>query len=48
MLRVEPITAELWDGPSSIFVAVFELAKARITGTKPDLGENRKVILPMR
>jgi hypothetical protein len=24
-------------------VAAFEFAKARLSGTKPDLGENRKV-----
>ena len=48
VLRVEPWTAELWDGPSSSAVAAFEFAKARITGTKPNLGENRKVTVPMR
>jgi general stress protein 26 len=48
VLRVEPRTAELWDGPSSSIVAAFELAKARLTGTKPNLGENRKISLPMR
>jgi hypothetical protein len=29
-------------------VATFEFAKAKITGTKPNLGENRKVTVPMR
>ena len=29
VLRVEPVTAELWDGPSSAAVAVFEFAKKR-------------------
>lgn len=48
MLRVEPITAELWDGPSSAAGAAFEFAKARLTGEKPNLGENRKVTVPMR
>jgi general stress protein 26 len=48
LLRVEPWTAELWDGPSSSAVAAFEFAKAKITGTKPNLGENRKVTVPMR
>ena len=48
VIRVEPSTAELWDGPSSSAVAAFEFAKARITGTKPNLGENRKVTVPMR
>ena len=29
LLRIEPVTAELWDGPSSAAVAVFEFAKER-------------------
>jgi general stress protein 26 len=40
LLRVEPATAELWDGPSSAIVAAFEFAKARLTGAKPNPGEN--------
>ena len=48
VLCVEPMTAELWDGPSSAAVAAFEFAKARLTGEKPNLGENRKVTVPMR
>jgi general stress protein 26 len=48
VLRVEPKTAELWDGPSNSIVAAFEFAKARLTGTKPNLGENRKISVPMR
>jgi general stress protein 26 len=47
LLRVVPIMAELWDGPSSAAVASFEFAKARLTGEKPNLGENRKVTVPM-
>ena len=47
LLRVRPITAELWDGPASAAVAAFEFAKARITGAKPNLGENRKVTVKM-
>jgi general stress protein 26 len=48
VLRVEPETAELWDGPSSSIVAAFEFAKARLTGSKPSLGENRKISVPMK
>jgi hypothetical protein len=44
---VEPLTAELWDGPASTAVAAFEFAKARLTGEKPNLGENRKVTVKM-
>ncbi|HLQ93148.1 MAG TPA: pyridoxamine 5'-phosphate oxidase family protein [Xanthobacteraceae bacterium] len=47
LLRVEPLTAELWDGPASAAVEAFELAKARLTGEKPNLGENRKVTVKM-
>jgi|SRR3954451_21879237 general stress protein 26 len=43
VLRIEPSKAELWDGPASKLVAVYEFAKARLTGTKPNLGEKRKV-----
>jgi hypothetical protein len=48
VLVVEPVTAELWDGPSSAVVVAYEIAKARATGTEPDLGENRKVTVDMK
>ena len=48
VLKLDPITAELWDGPSSTLVAAYEFAKARITGAKPNLGENRKRTIAMR
>src|SRR4051794_7355799 len=47
LLQIEPLTAELWDGPSSAVVTAFEFAKARLTGEKPNLGENRKVTVKM-
>jgi general stress protein 26 len=47
VLRVQPLTAELWDGPSSKAVAIYEIAKATLTGAKPHLGENRKVTVQM-
>ena len=47
LMRIEPLTAELWDGPASTAVAAFEFAKARLTGEKPNLGENRKVTVKM-
>jgi general stress protein 26 len=47
VLRLVPETAELWDGPSSSAVAAFEFVKARITGEKPKLGENRKVTVEL-
>jgi hypothetical protein len=48
VLRITPLTAELWDGPASKAVAAFEFIKARLTGVKPNLGENRKVTVNMR
>ncbi len=47
VLRLTPHLAELWDGPASAAVARHEFAKARATGRKPSLGENRKVTLDM-
>ena len=47
VLTIEPVTAELWDGPASSLVAAFEFAKARMTGEKPNLGENRKKTVAM-
>jgi len=47
LLRIEPQTADLWDGPASTALTLFELAKAWLTGTKPALGENRKVTVHM-
>jgi general stress protein 26 len=48
VLRVTPLIAELWDGPSSKAVAAFEFAKARLTDGEPNLGEHRKVTVDMR
>ena len=46
--RVVPLIAELWDGPSSKAVAIYEMSNALLTGESPDLGENRKVTVDMR
>lgn len=48
VLKITPLTAELWDGLSSKAVAAFEFVKARLTGDKPNLGENRKVTVDLR
>jgi general stress protein 26 len=48
VLRVQPLTAELWDGPSSKTVAAYEFVKAKLTRAKPNLGENRKVTVDLR
>jgi general stress protein 26 len=42
VLRAELRSASLWDGPASKAVEAFEFIKAKITGEKPKLGENRK------
>jgi general stress protein 26 len=47
VIVLTPSLAELWDGPSSSIVAVFEMAKAKLTGEKPNLGENRKKTVPL-
>lgn len=47
VLRVTPITGELWDGPPSKAGALYEFAKAALTGHQPDLGENRKATVQM-
>ena len=48
LLRVIPRTAELWDGPSSKTMTIFEFLKSQIIGAKPDLGENRKATVNMQ
>jgi len=47
VLRLDPLRAELWDGPASSEVARHEFARARATGEKPNLGENRKVSIDL-
>jgi general stress protein 26 len=47
LLRIEPLTAELWDGPASAARTAFEFVKAWLTGEEPSLGENRKVTVAM-
>jgi len=44
VLRVRPSTAEFWASPGKIVTTV-KMAAAAITGSKPDLGINRKVTL---
>ena len=47
LLRIELVTAELWDGPASAAVEAFEFVKAKVTGKEPKLGQNRKVTTEM-
>jgi general stress protein 26 len=39
LLRIEPSTAKLWDGPASAVATAFEVPKAKLTGEEPKLGE---------
>lgn len=48
VLRVEPVAAGLWDGPSGTAGAEFEFATARLTGGKLNFAEDRKVTAPIR
>ena len=42
VLKVTPDDAEYWDLPGTI-VSYVKMAAAAVTGTRPDIGENRKI-----
>jgi general stress protein 26 len=42
VIRAELSSGSLWDGPASKAIELFEFIKAKVTGEKPNLGENRK------
>jgi general stress protein 26 len=42
VLQAALTSGSMWDGPSSKAVELFEFIKAKVTGTEPNLGENRK------
>jgi general stress protein 26 len=44
VLKVTPNDAEYWDSPGTV-VSYIKMAAAAATGTRPDLGENRKVAM---
>lgn len=44
-IQVVPSTAEYWDGKSSTIARMWEIAKAKVTGDKPDMGDSAKVRL---
>lgn len=44
VIHVMPLRAEYWDSPGSIMTTV-KMVTAAITGSRPDLGANRKVEL---
>ena len=45
LLQIEAESAEYWDAPSSKMVNLLGMAKAVVTGTQYDAGENEKVNL---
>jgi general stress protein 26 len=45
VLRVIPESAEYWDTRGNAITVALKLAAARLTGSPPDLGENKKVQL---
>ncbi|MBI5263216.1 MAG: pyridoxamine 5'-phosphate oxidase family protein [Bradyrhizobium sp.] len=44
VLKVTPDDAEFWDSPGSV-ISYVKMATAAVTGTRPDLGDNRKVAM---
>ena len=42
LLKVTPTDAQYWDAPGSA-IAYVKMAAAALTGTRPNMGENRKV-----
>lgn len=44
LLRVTPDDAEFWDSPGSV-ISYVKMAAAAVAGTRPDLGDNRKVAM---
>lgn len=44
VLKVTPDEAEFWDSPGTV-ISYVKMAAAAVSGTRPDLGENRKVAI---
>ena len=44
VLRVTPDDAEFWDSPGSV-ISYVKMAAAAMTGSRPDIGDNRKVTM---
>lgn len=45
LLRIEPDSAEYWDSPGSKIATALAYAKSKVTGDRPDVGENEVVEL---
>lgn len=44
VMKITPDDAEYWDSPGSV-ISYVKMAAAAVTGTRPDLGDNRKVAM---
>ena len=44
VLKISPQDAEFWDSPGTV-ISYVKMAAAAVTGTRPDIGENRKVAI---
>jgi general stress protein 26 len=44
ILKITPDDAEFWDSPGSV-ISYVKMAAAAVTGSRPDLGDNRKVAM---
>ena len=44
VLKLTPDDAEFWDSPGTV-ISYVKMAAAAVTGTRPDLGTNRKVAI---
>jgi general stress protein 26 len=42
VLKITPDDAEFWDSPGTV-ISYVKMAAAAVSGTRPDLGDNRKV-----
>ena len=45
VLEVQPVRAEYWRSDDNSVIALWEIGKALVTSSRPDLGENRKLVL---
>jgi general stress protein 26 len=44
VLKISPEEAEFWDSPGTI-ISYVKMAAAAVTGTRPEIGDNRKVAI---
>ncbi|MGJ4940864.1 pyridoxamine 5'-phosphate oxidase family protein [Bradyrhizobium sp. HKCCYLS1011] len=44
VLKITPDDAEFWDSPGTV-VSYVKMAAAAVTGTRPEIGDNRKVAM---